>query len=93
MGIKLSLGANPLRLHCQLISSGLVLVILGLAVGLILSYITNPLLGAILAGVSPHDVNTYMSVAAFILLVALFALSIPSWRITRTEPIKSLRYE
>lgn len=93
VGIKLSLGANPLLLHFKLIQSGLTLVVIGLTIGTTLSYLVNPLLTPILVNVNPRDVFAFVFVALFILIVTLVALSIPSWRITRMEPMNSLRYE
>jgi len=93
VGIKLSLGANPLKLHFQLIRSGLTLVLVGLGIGLFLAYYINPLIGSFLANVNPRDSLTFITVAVSILVITLIALSIPSWRVTRTEPVTSLRYE
>jgi len=47
----------------------------------------------LLFGVKPEDPITFVSVAALLSLVALFATFLPARRASRIDPVTALRYE
>jgi putative ABC transport system permease protein len=93
IGIRLALGASRLNILRIVLSQGLVLAIVGAAVGLVCSLIVSHLMASLLYGVRPTDPLTFASVAFFFLGVALLACYLPARRAIRVDPMIALRYE
>ena len=99
LGIRMALGAMQKDILKMVIRQGMVLVIVGLAVGLLLSVALTRLLTSSLVElelffpVSETDSLTFVSVTILLALVALVACYIPARRATRVEPMEALRYE
>jgi putative ABC transport system permease protein len=92
-GIRLALGASPHGfLRLVLFQSGRITLV-GLSLGLCLSFATNQLLSSQLFGLSPHDPLLLIIMSATLLLVSLLASLIPALRATRVDPMVALRYE
>jgi putative ABC transport system permease protein len=92
-GVRLALGASPrglLRLVLMQVSR---LALVGLAIGLAVSFATNRLLASQLFGLSPHDPFLLITVSAILLLVALLASFLPAHRAARVDPMEALRHE
>jgi putative ABC transport system permease protein len=75
------------------IRMGARLVVLGLAIGLLVSLALSRVIASQLWGVSPYDPVTLASVAAVLLLTGLVACWVPARRATRVDPLIALRYE
>jgi ABC-type antimicrobial peptide transport system permease subunit len=71
----------------------MVIVINGLAVGLLLSFVAHRALAALLFGVSPLNVNVYAAAAAVLIISAMIAVLIPALRAARMDPAIVLRDE
>jgi len=93
IGIRRALGAPPARLAREVVTSGMVPVAAGLAVGIVLSYWTTSLWSAQLFAVSATDPLTYALVSAAVLAVALLATFVPVRRALRVSPLTALRTE
>ena len=76
-----------------LLKDGLSIAMTGLAVGLVLAALATPALALFLAGVSPHDVTSFVLVAVVVALTALAAAYGPARRATRLAPMDALRNE
>jgi predicted permease len=92
-GVRLALGATPTGLaRLVLIQSGR-LALLGLVVGLALSFMTSRLLASQLFGLSPHEPILLLGVSMLLLFAALLASLLPAQRAARVEPMTALRCE
>jgi ABC-type antimicrobial peptide transport system permease subunit len=66
-------------------------VVVGLAVGALLSLAASPWVAPLLYGVSPRDPATYAAVVTVLLAVAVTACLVPAWRAARVDPSVALR--
>jgi putative ABC transport system permease protein len=91
VGIRLALGARPVQVLTMILSQASTLALAGVAVGGALSLIFAPSLSSQFYGVKGTDPATYATVAATLLLVALFAAYIPARRAMGTDPAQTLK--
>lgn len=93
IGIRLALGAEPARLRNLILREGLVLSLVGLALGLLLSAAIVRLLGGLIADFEGFDPVVF-GVAALALFATAFAASwIPARRAMKVQPMVALRSE
>ncbi len=91
IGIRIAMGADRGRLVTWLAGSGLRLIATGLAIGLGVAWVARKSLDALLFGVTSTD---GLTAAVVILVVTLFGIAatvVPSWRVTRIDPVTILR--
>ena len=93
IGIRMALGAQRGDVLRLIIGKGMLLAVIGVAVGLIASLFLTKLLDSMLFGVNPRDLVTFASVSLVLSLIAFVACLIPSRRATRVDPMTALRYE
>jgi ABC-type antimicrobial peptide transport system permease subunit len=93
IGIRMALGAEAGDVQRLVIRTGLRLVALGIAIGLVASVLVARLISSQLWGVSAHDPVTLVLVPVLLLVIGVFACWIPARRATRVSPIIALRYE
>jgi predicted permease len=91
LGIRLALGANRARLLRQVMTQGLMLAAVGVAVGLAGALGLNRLLTSLLFGVEPADVMTLAIAILSIVGMAALASWLPAWRASRLDPNVGLR--
>ena len=70
---------------------GLTLTVIGLALGVAVSIGITRLMSGLLFGVRPTDPLTFVVVSMVLLLVALLASSLPAYRASTLDPMKTLR--
>ena len=92
-GIRFALGAATRDVIGLVMKEGLRLSIVGLVVGLGLSFAVTRLMQRLLFEVSPSDPLLYSGVALFICAVAALACFVPAMRATRIDPMQALRTE
>lgn len=92
-GIRLALGAQPGSVLGLVLSSGLMLTAIGLAIGLAGAYGLARSLGSMMPRLASPDPVTLAAVAVILMGVALFACWIPARRATRVNPLEALRTE
>ncbi len=93
IGIRMALGAQQRDVLRMVVRQGLVLALLGAAVGLVGSLVSTRLMVSFLYGVQPRDPLTIFGVWMVLTFVALLACYIPARRATRVDPMVALRYE
>jgi len=93
IGLRMALGAQRGQVLSLVLSQGMRLVALGLALGLAASAGTAQLIRALLFAVGPLDPLVFAGVTALFAGVALLACWLPARRATRVDPIIALRAE
>jgi predicted permease len=91
LGIRLALGASRGAIERQVVSSGALLSVLGVAIGLAGAWQSAKYLESRMWGVAPHDVGTLAAAGALLIAVALLASWLPARRAGRVDPIETLR--
>jgi ABC-type antimicrobial peptide transport system permease subunit len=93
VGIRMALGAPGSEIRGMFLRQGLVLTLVGVAVGLAGAVGLARWMSVLLFGVSPLDPATYVSVSAALIVAASLASYLPSRRATHLDPIAALRDE
>ena len=93
IGIRMALGAQPSAVMGLVLRQGMLLVLIGVVVGLALSFGMTRIMSSLLYGVTATDPVTFLSVAVTLSLVALLANYIPARRATKVDPLVALRDE
>lgn len=90
IGIRVALGAQRPDILKLILGKGLLLAGTGIAIGLILSAISAPMIAGLLYGVHPIDVIVFVTVPLILLVVAFLATYFPARRATIVDPIIAL---
>lgn len=93
IGVRIALGAQPRQVLTLVLNQGLILALVGIAIGFVVSFVATPVLLSVLYGVTAHDPMTLVIVSLLLIAVSLLAAFIPGLRATRVDPIVSLRCE
>ncbi|HTP44513.1 MAG TPA: ABC transporter permease [Candidatus Acidoferrum sp.] len=93
IGIRVALGASKKDVLQMVLGQGLRLTLIGVAIGLVLSFALTRFLSSLLLGVTSTDALTFSSVALLLCAVALLACFIPARRAMQVDPMVALRYE
>ena len=91
IGVRLALGAQASDVRWMVFRQGGLVVLAGIGIGLIGAVLLTRTLRAMLFGVSPTDVTSYLALTAVMLIVALLALYLPARRAARVDPIEALK--
>ena len=93
IGIRMALGARSRDIQFLIVSEGLRLAFIGLAIGLCLAFGLNRFVEGLLFGIRPTDLLTYSLVSIVLLIVAVTASVVPARRAAAVEPLVALRQE
>jgi putative ABC transport system permease protein len=93
VGVRIALGAQRLDILRMALGEGMLIVVIGLASGLIGAAIMTRFFRSMLFDVGPTDPMTFLSVSAILAGVAFFACYVPAKRATRLDPLVALREE
>jgi putative ABC transport system permease protein len=91
IGVRLALGATPLRVAAGVAREGLAAAGLGLGVGLIGAAALRGAVTNLLFGVAPFDRLTLSVVTLGLLLVAGIACALPAYRASRMSVVRALK--
>lgn len=93
IGIRIALGASPGAVRRQFVRRGVVIALIGSAVGTPLAFLAARALAHYLYGVSPSHLPTYIAVPLLLLVVAMMACYLPSRRAATIDPLRALRHD
>jgi predicted permease len=93
IGIRMALGAQPAAVLRMIMREGSIMLLCGVALGLLLAMATGKVLSGILYGVGALDPIAFSTAPALLAIAALIATWIPARRATRVDPVVALRTE
>lgn len=93
IGVRMALGAHRKDVLSLFLKQGIRIGGLGLAIGLVLSFVFSRVLANLLFNVKPTDVIAFGSAALVLCLAVLVANFVPARRAMRIDPLRALRNE
>ena len=93
IAVRMALGSKSGDVRTLIVSQGMRVALIGVALGIAASYGLTRLLASLLYGVQPRDPMTFVAVPVVLIAVAFIACWIPARRATRINPSEALRYE
>ena len=93
IGLRMALGAQPGRVLMLVLRQGLLLTLIGIAVGLAGALALTRVMSGLLFGVGATDPTTFAAIVILLGVVSLIACYIPARRATRVDPLTALKYE
>ena len=93
IAVRIAVGAPRLEIFRLILGEGCRLVVVGLALGAMVTLLLGRLLASFLFGVTPTDPLAVGIAALGFAFVALLASWLPAYRATRVDPMEALRYE
>ena len=93
LGIRIALGETPWSLKARVLSQGLRLVAISLAIGALAAIALTASARASLYGVHFADPRVYLVAAILLVMVAVAACWIPATRASRIDPLRALRHD
>jgi predicted permease len=91
IGIRMSLGADSGRVQRMILGEGGVLLVLGLAMGVVGAFFATRFIRGLLFGVAPNDPTTFIGVAVMMAAIGIVACWIPALRAARIDPVITMR--
>jgi ABC-type antimicrobial peptide transport system permease subunit len=91
IGIRMALGAEQRGVMRMILSQGLTMVGIGLALGIAGALALSRVLEGLLYGVGPSDPLTFIAVGVVLFGVAIVACFLPARRATTIDPLLALR--
>jgi ABC-type antimicrobial peptide transport system permease subunit len=93
IGIRVALGAPRSSVSAMVLREGMVVVLIGVAIGIPAAVGLMRLIQSLLWNVRPFDPAILAAAAAALCVVALIAIAVPAYRATRIDPMEALRCE
>ena len=93
IGLRMALGAQRSDVLRLVVGQGLKLVLVGVVLGLVASFVLTRVMTSLLFGVTATDPATLVTISLMLIAVAVIASYIPARRATRVDPLIALRYE
>jgi predicted permease len=93
IGIRMALGAQSGDVLRLVVFEGMKPTLLGIVIGVAGALALGRVLSSVIYGVSARDFATFCTVAVMMTGVGLLASTLPAYRATRIDPMKTLREE
>ncbi len=93
IGVRMALGADDAGIVRMVTWAGVELALLGIVLGVPLSWAFSQLLASFLFRVEPHDLAVFVAAPVLLALAALVAAFVPAHRAARVDPMVALRSE
>ena len=93
IGIRVALGAQRSDVLKVIMKQGVVISLIGVAIGLAAAFALTRVLSTLLVGVSSTDLTIFGVVTALLLVITLLGSFIPARRATKIDPLIALRTE
>jgi predicted permease len=93
IGIRMALGAQIRDVLRMIVVEGMKPVALGLGIGIVGALLLGRVVSKLVFGVKTTDPATFATVSGLLLLVALLAITVPAYRATQVDPMRTLRDE
>jgi hypothetical protein len=93
IGIRMALGAQPAAILRLIMGEGSIMLLSGIAFGLLLAAATGKILSGILYEVGALDPIAFTAAPLLLAAAALVATWLPARRAARLNPVEALRYE
>lgn len=93
IGIRVALGAQSRDVLVMVIRQGMLLVVIGTALGVMGGYALTRLIQSLLFGISATDPATFLLAPLVLGVVGFIACYVPARRATKVDPLVALRYE
>jgi putative ABC transport system permease protein len=90
-GVRVALGAQLRDVLNQVLGEGIRVVMVGVAIGIVLSIAAGRLVQSLLFGVEASDPSAMLLASGTLLLTAILAALVPAWRAARVDPVTALR--
>jgi putative ABC transport system permease protein len=92
-GVRLALGASPIRIVTLVMLRGGTLALLGATLGLGLGLTVSRAITSMLFAVSPRDLGSFVVATTGVVCVAFVACYIPARHASKVDPMVALRYD
>ena len=93
IGIRMSMGAQTGNILALVLRSGMLLTMLGLAIGLPIAFLLARALSSLLFGVQAADPASFIGLPLLLLAVAGIACYLPARRAAHLDPLQALRHD
>jgi len=93
IGVRMALGATGREILGLFLRHGILVVVVGIACGVVMALAAARSLASLVFGVTVTDPATLGAVAALLTVVTLLACYMPARSATRVDPLETLRSE
>ncbi len=93
IGVRIAVGADQGDIFKLIVGQGVLMTLIGVAVGLTASVALTRAMSSLLFGVTATDPLTFAGISLLLTFVSLLACYIPARRAMKVDPMAALRYE
>jgi putative ABC transport system permease protein len=93
IGVRIAIGADQRDILKLIVGQGMLLTIIGVAIGLAASFALTRAMSSLLFGVGTTDTLTFTVISLLLTSVSLLACYVPARRAMKVDPMVALRYE
>jgi predicted permease len=91
IGVRIALGAARSRIVRMVLGDVGYIVVIGVVIGLALSFSARRLVAGFLYGIAADDIRTLVGSAGLLCAIGLLAAALPTWRAASLDPVATLR--